>query len=75
MKFVQATQMLQKCFQRLGNGRKLQVAMDDNIKYWQESETDVAKVDREWVVRWRRTAALLQNALRRELFWVLSVES
>lgn len=75
MKFVQATQMLQKCFQRLGNGRKLQVAMDDNIKYWQESETDVAKVDREWVVRWRRTAALLQNALRRELFWVFSVES
>ena len=44
MKLVETTKVIQKCLQRFLNLRKFKETMDDNVEYWYESETDVAKI-------------------------------
>lgn len=45
MELVQSSQMVQQRFQRFGDRKKLQEAVDNNIKDGQEAQTHIAKVD------------------------------
>lgn len=45
MELVQPPQMVQQCFQRLGDRKELQEAMDDDVEDGQEAQAHVAKVD------------------------------
>ena len=45
MELVQPPQMVQQCFQRLGDRKELQEAMDDDVEDGQKAQAHVAKVD------------------------------
>lgn len=71
MKLVQASQMIEERFQRLGNGKKLQEAVDDDVKDWQEAQAHVAKVDREILrLELHGRVDLVCKALEVQLLWV-----
>lgn len=45
MELVQASQMIEKCFQGLGNRKKLQEAVNDNVKDRQEAQAHITEVN------------------------------
>lgn len=74
MKLVKPSQMIQQCFQRLWDWKKLQKAVDHNVKDGKEAKAHVAKVD--WQVlrlelHWR--VDLVGKALKIQLLWVFLV--
>lgn len=71
VEFVQATQMIEKRFQRLGDGKKLQEAVDDDVEYGEEAQAHISKVDRQvlWLELHGRID-LLCKALKIQLLWV-----
>lgn len=71
MELVQSSQMVQQRFQRLGDGKKLQEAVDNDIKDRQEAKTHVAKVD--WqilVLELHGRVYLFCKTLKVQLLWV-----
>lgn len=75
VEFVQATQMIEKRFQRLGNGKKLQEAVDDDVEHGEEAQAHISKVD--WQVlrlELHGWIDLLCKALKIQLLWVFLVK-
>lgn len=71
MELVQASEVIQQCFQRLGDWKKLQEAVDDDVKDGQEAQTNVAKVD--WQVlrlELHRRVDLVCKTLEIQFLWV-----
>lgn len=50
MKLVQAAQMFQQSFQGFGDGRKFQVAMNNDVEYREEPKTHVAEIHGETLI-------------------------
>lgn len=76
MELVQASQMVQQCFQRLGDGEKLQEAVDNDVKDGQEAQTHIAKVDRQVLrLELHGRVDLVCEALKVELLWVFLVKN
>ena len=71
MELVQSSQMVQQRFQRLGDRKQFQEAVDDDVKDGQEAQTHVAKVDRQ-VLRLELHGGvhLVCKALKVQLLWV-----
>lgn len=71
VKLVQASQMIKERFQGLGDGKKLQEAVDDDVKDGQEAEAHVAKVDWEILrLELHGRVDLVCKALKVQLLWV-----
>lgn len=71
MELVQASQVIEKGFEGLGNRKKLQEAVNDDVKDRQEAQTHVAKVN--WQVlrlQLHGRVDLFSKALKVQLLWV-----
>lgn len=76
MELVQSSQMVQQCFQRLRDGKKLQEAVDNDIKDRQEAQTHVAKVDWQVVLlKLHGRVYLFCKTLEVQLLWVFLVKN
>lgn len=76
MELVQASQMIKKSFKGLGNRKKLQEAVNDDVKDRQEAKAHIAKVN--WQVlrlklHWR--VDLFSKALKVQLLWVFLIKN
>lgn len=71
MELVQPSQMIQQRFQRLGDGKELQEAVDDDVKDRQEAQAHVAKVDWEVLrLQLHGRVDLVCKTLKVQLLWV-----
>lgn len=75
MELVQASQMIEKRFQRLGNGKKLQEAVNDDVKDRQEAQAHITEVNRH-VLRLELHGGvdLLCKAFKVQLLWIFLVK-
>lgn len=75
MKLVQASQMIEERFQRLGDRKELQEAVDDDIKDGQEAQAHVAEVDGQVLrLELHGRVDLVCKALEVQLLWVFLVK-
>lgn len=75
MELVQASQMIEKRFQRFGDREKLQEAVDNDVEDGQEAKAHVAEVD--WQVlrlELQGRVDLVCKALEVQLLWVFLVK-
>lgn len=75
MELVQASQMIEKCFQRLGNGKKLQEAVNDDVKDRQEAQAHITEVN--WQVlrlELHGRVDLFCEAFKVQLLWIFLVK-
>lgn len=75
MELVQPSQMIQQCFQRLGDREKLQEAVDDDVKDGQEAQAHIAKVDGQVLrLELHGRVDLVRKSLKVQLLWVFLVK-
>lgn len=75
MELIQASKVIEERFQRLGNRKKLQEAVDDDVKDGQEAQAHVAEVD--WQIlrlELHGRVDLVCKALKVQLLWVFLVK-
>lgn len=71
MELVKASKVIQQCFQRLGDRKKLQEAVDDNVKDRQEAQTHIAKVNGQvLMLELHGRVDLICETLKVQLLWV-----
>lgn len=68
MEFVQISKMFQQLFQILANRWNLQMSVHHDVQNGNKPEAHVTQVHRNW------TSVSIVCLLRRELFWVFSME-
>lgn len=74
MELVQPSQMVQQRFQRLGDRKKLQEAVNDDVKDGQEAQAHVAKVDGQVLrLELHGRVDLVRKSLKVQLLWVFLV--
>lgn len=75
MELVQASQMIEERFQRLGDGKELQEAVDDDVKDRQEAQAHIAEVDGQVLrLELHGRVDLVCKTLKVQLLWVFLVK-
>lgn len=75
MELVQASQMIEKCFQRLRNGKKLQEAVNDDVKDGQEAQAHITEVNRQVLrLELHGRVDLFCKAFKVQLLWIFLVK-
>ncbi len=76
MELVQASEVVKKRFQGLGDRKKLQEAVDDNVKDGQEAQAHVAKIDGKVLrLQLHGRVDLVCKALEVQLLWVFLIKN